>query len=62
MAAALLRLIESEAAERFVGFPERLAVRLNGALGARLDGSFAKHRRSLHHHAAARTATSGTSS
>jgi short-subunit dehydrogenase len=28
---ALLALIESEAAERFVGFPERLAVRLNGA-------------------------------
>ena len=26
---------------------ERLAVRLNGALGARLDGSFAKHRRKL---------------
>jgi len=47
VAAALLQLIESEAAERFVGFPERLAVRLNGALGARLDGSFAKHRRSL---------------
>jgi len=47
VAAALLRLIESEAAERFVGFPESLAVRLNGALGARLDGSFAKHRRSL---------------
>ncbi len=47
VAAALLRLIESEAAERFVGFPERLAVRLNGAFGARLDGSFAKHRRSL---------------
>ena len=34
-AAALLALIESEAAERFVGFPERLAVRLNGVLGAR---------------------------
>ncbi len=47
MAAALLRLIESEAAERFLGFPERLAVRLNGLLGALLDGSFAKHRRSL---------------
>jgi len=47
VAAALLKLIESEAAERFVGFPERLAVRLNGVLGSRLDGSFGKHRRSL---------------
>jgi short-subunit dehydrogenase len=47
VAAALLQLIESEAAERFLGFPERLAVRLNGVLGAWLDGSFAKHRRSL---------------
>lgn len=47
VAEALLALIESEAAERFVGFPERLAVRLNGVLGAGLDGSFAKHRRHL---------------
>jgi len=47
VAAALLALIESEAAESFVGFPERLGVRLNGLLGARLDASFAKHRRSL---------------
>lgn len=47
VAAALLALIESEAAERFLGFPERLAVRLNGLLGPLLDGSFAKHRRSL---------------
>lgn len=47
VAAALLKLIESEAAEAYIGYPERLAVRLNGALGARLDGSFAKHRRKL---------------
>lgn len=47
VAAALLTLIENEAAEAFLGFPERLAVRLNGLLGALLDGSFAKHRRSL---------------
>jgi short-subunit dehydrogenase len=47
VAVALLALIESEAAESFVGFPERLGVRLNGLLGARMDGSFAKHRRSL---------------
>jgi short-subunit dehydrogenase len=47
VAAALLQLIESEAAERFLGFPERLAVRLNGLLGALLDGSFSRHRRSV---------------
>lgn len=47
VADALLALIESGAAERFVGFPERLAVRLNGVFGAGLDGSFAKHRRHL---------------
>jgi short-subunit dehydrogenase len=47
VAAALLALIESEAAERYLGFPERFAVRLNGLLGALLDGSFVRHRRSL---------------
>jgi short-subunit dehydrogenase len=47
VADALLALLESEAAERFIGFPERLGVRLNGVLGARLDGSFTRHRRSL---------------
>jgi len=47
VAAALLALIESEVAERYLGFPERLAVRLNGLLGAALDGGFARHRRSL---------------
>ena len=39
--------VAGEAAERFLGFPERLAVRLNGVLGALLDGSFVKHRRCL---------------
>jgi len=47
VARALLRLIESEAPERFIGFPERLAVRLNGLLGTLLDGGFVKHRRHL---------------
>jgi short-subunit dehydrogenase len=47
VASALLALIEGEAAERFIGFPERLGVRLNGVLGARLDGSFRRHRRHL---------------
>lgn len=70
VAAALLKLIEGEAAERFIGFPERLAVRLNGVLGALLDGSFVKHRRSLPavprqpspHATHATHATQGTSS
>lgn len=47
VAQALLRLMESEGAERFIGFPETLAVRLNGLAGPMLDGAFAKHRRSL---------------
>jgi short-subunit dehydrogenase len=47
VADALVGLIESESAERFIGFPERLAVRLNPLLGPLLDGSFVKHRRSL---------------
>ena len=59
VAQALLALIENEAAERFLGRPERLAVRLNGVLGALLDGSFAKHRRSLSA-ATIEPATSGT--
>jgi short-subunit dehydrogenase len=47
VAAALVALIGSEAAERYIGFPERLAVRLNGALGVWMDRAFARHRRSL---------------
>ena len=47
VAQALLALLESERAEAFVGFPERLAVRLNGLAPALLDGAFATHRASL---------------
>jgi len=47
VADALVRLIESEAAERTIGFPERLGVRLNPLLGPLLDGSFAKQRQAL---------------
>jgi len=47
VAATLLRSLHDEAAERFIGFPERLAVRLNGAVPTLLDGSFDKHRRSV---------------
>ena len=47
VADALLHLIKSEAPEQFIGWPERLAVRLNGALGPLLDSSFVKHRQAL---------------
>lgn len=46
-ASALLDLLESGAPERFLGFPERWAVRLNGLVPAWLDGVFAKHRTAL---------------
>lgn len=47
VAAALLCLLEDEAAERFLGFPEKLAVRLNGLVPGLLDGAFDRHRGSL---------------
>lgn len=47
VAAALLRMLEDGRAERFLGFPEKLGVRINGALPAALDGSFRRHSRSL---------------
>lgn len=47
VARALLRQLEDERPERFIGFPETLAVRLNGLAAPWLDGAFAKHRRSL---------------
>ncbi len=47
VAHALVQLLESEAAEAFLGFPEKLAVRLNGLVPEWLDGSFKKHRDSL---------------
>lgn len=47
VADALVALIEDESAERFLGFPESLAVRVNGIVPAWLDGAFAKHRRAL---------------
>jgi short-subunit dehydrogenase len=49
VAAALVALLQSGAAERFIGWPERLGVRLNSLLGAAMDGSFVRHRRSLNH-------------
>jgi hypothetical protein len=47
VATHLMALLASGAAERFIGFPESLAVRINGAVPAWLDGSFKTHRRNL---------------
>lgn len=47
VAKALLAMIENETAERFLGFPEKAAVRLNGAVGPLLDGAFTRHRQAL---------------
>jgi short-subunit dehydrogenase len=48
VAAALVRQLQDEAAERFLGFPEKLAVRINGLAPTWLDASFRRHGRSLH--------------
>ncbi|CAN5487331.1 SDR family oxidoreductase [soil metagenome] len=47
VARAVLDVLESERAERFLGFPEKLAVRINGLAPSWLDGAFAKHRANL---------------
>ena len=47
VAGALLRMLEDESAERFLGFPERLGVRLNGLVPVAMDGSFRRHGRCL---------------
>lgn len=47
VAAALVALLKSGRAERFLGFPEKFAVRLNGAAPAALDGAFERHREAL---------------
>jgi short-subunit dehydrogenase len=47
VAQALIGLIERESSECYIGWPERLAVRLNGAFPTWMDGSFKAHRRYL---------------
>lgn len=47
VANALLQILESGQAERFLGFPEKLAVRINGLAPTMLDGAFKRHRRAL---------------
>jgi len=47
VAHAALRLLESGAAEKFIGLPESLAVRINGIAPSLLDRAFAPHRAAL---------------
>jgi short-subunit dehydrogenase len=47
VAQALVEMLRGEAAERFIGFPEALAVRVNGLAPQLLDGAFATHRRQV---------------
>jgi len=47
VAAAALKLLLSGAAERFLGFPESIAVRVNGLAPRLLDRAFAPHRAAL---------------
>lgn len=47
VADALLALIRHPVGERFLGFPEKFAARLNGLAPEWLDGSFRRHRESL---------------
>lgn len=61
-----LDLLQGRAAERFIGFPEALAVRINGLVPTWIDGALSKHRsalRAVSHAAAAEsfrpTATQG---
>jgi short-subunit dehydrogenase len=47
VAAALLDMLKDESAQRFVGFPEKLAARINGCAPSLLDSAFNKHRQVL---------------
>jgi short-subunit dehydrogenase len=48
VADALLRLLhDDDCAERFIGWPEKFAVRLNALVPNWLDAAFTRHRRSL---------------
>lgn len=47
VARAVLDLLRSERAEMFLGFPERLAVKLNGLAPTWMDAVFEPHRRHL---------------
>ena len=51
VADALVEFIHQDTPEKFMGYPEKFALRINGLWPSLLDGSFAKHRaaiKSLH--------------
>jgi short-subunit dehydrogenase len=48
VAQGLIQLLRSSSAERVLGWPERLGVRLNACLGARMDRAFATQAQVLH--------------
>lgn len=47
VAQALVEMLRDETPERFIGFPEKLAVRINGLAPRLLDGAFTTHRRTV---------------
>jgi short-subunit dehydrogenase len=47
VAQALLEMLLDETAERFLGYPEKVAVRINGLAPTLLDGAFDTHRKHL---------------
>jgi short-subunit dehydrogenase len=47
VARAALDMLEQGTAERYLGFPEKLAVRINGLAPRWLDGVFKRHRKAL---------------
>ena len=47
VARALLALLEDGAGERFLGFPEKLGVRLNGFAPVLMDSAFKRHRHNV---------------
>jgi len=48
VARAALDMLAQGTAERYLGFPEKLAVRINGLAPRWLDGVFKRHRKALH--------------
>jgi short-subunit dehydrogenase len=57
VAQALLEMLRDGTAERFLGYPEKLAVRVNGLAPTLLDGAFDTHRKHLPPAAAAGAGT-----
>jgi short-subunit dehydrogenase len=62
VAQALLDMVRNETPERFLGFPEKVAVRINGLASTLLDGAFASHRKHLQAAGVAATAVRAASS